>query len=124
VTTPRSVDLARIAVGTVLLSTPGLPGRLTRTPTGPRTRLVSRLLGARYVVQGGAGAVVRDPLLPWVDAGVDALHAASMLAVVGLDRSHRRLALTSAAFALACAWGDLVTPNPNPAPRAVRRAAR
>jgi hypothetical protein len=120
----RGVDLARLSVGAVLLVRPGLPGRLTRTTTGPRARLASRLLGVRYVLQGGAGGLVRHPLLPRVDAAVDGLHAASMLAVVGLDQSHRRLALASAAFALGCAWADLVTPNPHAVGNATRRSVR
>jgi hypothetical protein len=63
----------------------------------PAAVVLARLLGVRYVVQGVALTVTPRPPVRIVQA-VDALHAISMLALLGSAR-YRRPALLSAAIA-------------------------
>jgi hypothetical protein len=112
----RTVDAARLGLGLALLVRPDLPQDALATRTWGQgsglitdsvTRRVIQALGARYVVQGLAGAVLRWHWVPAADATVDLVHAASMLAVAHLVPEHRRLATTSAAAALLFVVADL-----------------
>jgi hypothetical protein len=103
----RPVDLARLALGTVALARPQLLVRATGSADGPWPRRVTRLLGARYVVQSTGGMVVRDRWVPEVDAAVDLAHALTTLGFAKIFPRHRRLALTSGAVAVAFGVADL-----------------
>ena len=112
----RTVDAARLGLGLALLVRPDLPQDALATRTWGQgsglitdsvARRVIQALGARYVVQGLAGAILRWRWVPAADATVDLVHAASMLAVAHVVPEHRRLATTSAAAALLFAIADL-----------------
>jgi hypothetical protein len=108
----RAPDAARLALGTVVLVRPDLPGRIVGARSAShaaddRTLRVVRILGARYVAQALAGTMVRRPWVPAVDASVDLVHAASMVALTRLLPAHRRLAAGSAVAAVLFAAADL-----------------
>ncbi len=90
----------RSAYGAVLLLTPS-PGLavLAGSPVDRGALVVARILGTRELVQSALTGrhPTRKRLL--AGAGVDTLHAASMLALARLDDRHRRLALHNAATA-------------------------
>jgi hypothetical protein len=92
----RGPDAARLALGALCLTRP---------------RPVVRVLGARYVVQALGGEWVHRAWVPAVDAGVDLVHAASMLGVAAVSPRHRRAALASAALATGFAVADLASPT-------------
>ena len=73
-----------------------------------RSVAVVRVLGVRHLAQGLAGLVTARRAAARLGAGVDGLHAASMVGLAVLDRRHRRgaaaSALTALAFALAGSW--------------------
>ena len=76
-----------IAPGTVIyLATGHVPSR--------RTRRVAQVLGARHLVQAGISAFAPAPGVLAAGAGVDSLHAASMLVLAMFGRGTRRAALT------------------------------
>ena len=103
--TRRRVDLARLGLGVAALAS---PRALLPSEADTRwSRVFTRILGARYVLQSTAGLVHRRPWVPQVDAGVDLVHAATMLGLAALSQSHRRVALTSAATAVFFAVADL-----------------
>jgi hypothetical protein len=84
-------------------------------------RRLIQALGARYVLQGLAGAIVRRRWVPAADATVDLVHAASMVTLAHFIPAHRRLATTSAAAAFLFTVADLratvhLTPGPDPEP--------
>jgi len=64
---------------------------------------VAWLLGARHLAQATLTALAPRPGVFAAGAGVDALHAASMLLLAGADRTARRAALTDAAVEAAFA---------------------
>jgi hypothetical protein len=85
------------------------PGPAIRVATGrlpsQRACRVARLLGARHLAQAALTAVAPLPGVFAAGAGVDALHAASMLMLAVAGRAARRTALkdvvAEAAFAAA-----------------------
>ena len=77
-----------------------------------RTRRLIQALGARYVLQGLAGAIVRRRWVPAADATVDLVHAASMVTPTHFSPAHRRLATTSAAVAFLFAIADRLPRSP------------
>ncbi len=100
---------ARGAYGLLLVVAPGrspevgLAGDLD-----PLVPPVVRALGARHLVQSAVTGV--DPsgtVLRW-GAGVDVLHAASMVALAAVSPRHRRPALVSAASATGFAVAGLL----------------
>jgi len=101
------VDLARLAFGAWALARPTDVLHLTGDDDGVGTRLATRVLGARYVVQSAAGVGLRRRPVPWFDGAVDLVHAVSMLGVARALPQHRRLALTSGALAVLFAVADL-----------------
>ena len=101
----RPVDVARLALGVAALAVPG--GLLPAAAETRTSRTLTRVLGARYLAQGGLRVVGRKPWSAEVDAGVDALHAASMVGLAVLSSRYRRVALVSAAAAAAFASADL-----------------
>jgi len=117
----RTVDAARLGLGLALLVRPELPQDALATRTWGQgsglitdsvARRVIQALGARYVVQGLAGAILRWRWVPAADATVDLVHAASMLAVAHVVPEHRRLATTSAAVAFLFAIADRLPRSP------------
>jgi hypothetical protein len=106
----RPVDLARLGFGVWALSRPVDVLRLVGNDDAKGPRRATRLLGVRYVVQSAAGLLVHRRPPPWLDGGVDLVHAASMVGAAKAFPSHRRLALTSGAVALCFAAADLTEP--------------
>lgn len=128
---PRPVDLARLSLGAIAVTRPGLFLRMTEGADGRGERVTVRILGARYLVQSSAGLALTQrwsqapgrpwarsrvefegwsggrPWVPEVDAAVDVVHAATMLALAAVAPTRRRLALLSAATAVGFAAADL-----------------
>jgi hypothetical protein len=103
----RPVDIARLCLGTAALIGPGLFVRWGHAPAERGVRGTVRVLGLRYVVQSGAGFALDRAWVPATDAAVDLAHAASMGVLAVSAPRYRRLALASAATAVAFAAGDL-----------------
>lgn len=104
----RAATAARLVLGGACLAAPGELLGLLRTPDRDdrATQLVTRVLGARWVVQAGAdlawGRRTRRP-----DVVVELTHATSMLPAAAVWPAHRRTALLSAAVASCLAALDL-----------------
>jgi hypothetical protein len=93
----RALQMARAGYGGALLRQPGGAIRLaTGHLPGRRACRVARLLGARHLAQATLTALVPQPGVFVAGAGVDALHAASMIMLAAADRTARRAALTDA----------------------------
>lgn len=109
----------RASYGVALLMAPGAVVYLgTGRYPGRRARRVARLLGARHLIQAGVSAFAPLPGVLAVGAGVDALHAASMLMLATVGRGMRRAALTDAlAAALFAAAGVSAARVPGGVPR-------
>lgn len=103
----RVADLARLGLGVLLLVRPELPATATRTPGSDAVRTITRLLGARYVAQAALVTAVASPRALRVGAVIEGLHASSMYALAGVDRTHRRLASASAVIASGLTTADL-----------------
>jgi uncharacterized RDD family membrane protein YckC len=108
---PRPVDVARLVLGGAAMARPGLFLYLARGRVGRGERATVRILGARYILQSGAGLTLTQPWgRPWVrdaDAAIDLVHAATMVALAAIAPPHRRLALLSAGTAVGFAIADL-----------------
>jgi hypothetical protein len=93
----RALQMARAGYGGALLRQPGEAIRMAtgRLP-GRRACRVARLLGARHLAQATLTTLVPRPGVFVAGAGVDALHAASMVMLAAVDRTARRAALTDA----------------------------
>lgn len=101
----RIIGSTRVALGAVLLARPSVVPRVTRSRPAREVRIVTRILGARYLVQGALDlAVPHDPRL---DAAAEILHAASMMPFARRGRPHARAALTSAGLAAALAVAQM-----------------
>jgi hypothetical protein len=101
----RPVDVLRLSLGVAALGAPGVV--LPAAANTPWTRGFTRILGARYVAQSAFGLAERRPWVPAADAAVDGVHALTMLGLAAVSPRHRRVALSSAAAALAFAYLDL-----------------
>jgi hypothetical protein len=100
------VHSAHVVHGAALLLRPAaVAGRVAGDV---RTAVVVRVLGARHLVQGLAGLLATWRPAALLGAGIDGLHAASMVGLAVVDRGHRRAATVSAVvavgFALAGSW--------------------
>jgi hypothetical protein len=92
----------RACYGAALLCVPGLAlGLATGQPPGQRERTVARVLGARHLAQAVLTAYRPRPGVFLAGAGVDACHAASMLALAAADARLRRAGLADAFAATA-----------------------
>jgi hypothetical protein len=102
----RALQLIRAAYGTALVLVPGPVIQLAtgRVP-GRRACQVARVLGARHLAQTALTAVAARPSAFAAGAGVDALHASSMLLLAAADNSVRRAALADALAESALAAG-------------------
>lgn len=100
---PSSLNAAtvtRAAYGCALLLMPGALLRMGgRAPAPPAAVTVARVLGTRNVLQ--AGATIARPTAPTggLGAAVDALHAATGVALAVVSPRWRRIALVDAAIA-------------------------
>ena len=105
---------------------PGLTIRLaTGRPVSRRACRVARLLGARHLAQATLTAFVPLPGVFAAGAAVDALHAASMLMLAGVQRAARRTAVTDAVAEAALAAAGLAAataPRPRFGPVSVGSA--
>jgi len=92
----RVASAAGLAAGAVLLTRPGqVAARLA--PTFPQDRLwIVRLLGARLVGQHTAVLTAPRPEVLRIAAGVDLLHAASMLPLLRSPRYGRAARISGA----------------------------
>lgn len=99
-----ALTLARVATGAVLLAAPGTVLRSAARGRSDRpARIVTRVLGARHLVQAALTGLRPAPAALGIGAGVDALHAATALGLAAVDPSRRRDALANAVTALAFA---------------------
>jgi hypothetical protein len=88
---------ARAGYGVALVTAPGAVIHLiTGRFPGRRARQVTRLLGARHLIQAAASTFAPMPAVLAAAAAVDALHAGSMIMLAIADRGARRVALTDA----------------------------
>ena len=100
----RVVPAIRACYGAALLCAPGAALRLgTGRSPGPRARTVTRVLGARHLVQAAVTMWRPRAAVLAAGAGVDACHAASMLALAAADPRSRRAGLADAVAAAAFA---------------------
>ncbi len=93
----------RGAYGVAQLTAPGLVAQVLGLPRDQATRQVTRVLGARQLVQGALSAPAPTASVLALGVEVDLAHAASMLGWAVFDRRRRRPALTSAVEAAAFA---------------------
>jgi hypothetical protein len=99
----------RAVAGAALLIAPGaILGDLPHRRIDGAARSFARILGVRHLVE--AAVLWRDHTHRWVllGAGVDATHAATMLALTVLRPDARRLALTNAVTASALAGAGVM----------------
>jgi hypothetical protein len=93
---------ARACYGAVLLCAPGLAlGLCTGQASSPRARAVVRILGVRHLAQAVLTLWRPRPVVLLAGAGIDACHAASMLALAVADPRMRRAGIADAAAATA-----------------------
>ena len=93
---------ARACYGAALLCAPGLLlGLCTGQPPSQRARAVARVLGARHLAQAVLTLWRPGPAMLLAGAGVDACHAASMLALAVADPRMRAAGIADGAAAAA-----------------------
>jgi hypothetical protein len=93
---------ARACYGAALLCAPGLAlGLCTGQASSPRARAVVRILGVRHLAQAVLTLWRPRPAALLAGAGIDACHAASMLALAVADPRMRRAGIADAAAATA-----------------------
>jgi hypothetical protein len=111
----RPLEVIRAAYGAVELLAPGATERVLvgRAPDA-RARTFIRVLGGRHLLQAAVTATAGGPVFHRIGAGVDALHALTMLVLAALDRRRRHAAVANAAIALAFAAGELRTGTVSP----------
>lgn len=108
----RTVGLVRLGLGALLLTRPSLGPQLTGTPATSRVRLLSRVLGLRYLAQGAIDLTLRPDRR--VDIAIEVVHALSMLPLARPGRPHARLALLSAGVAATLAAAETAGDAPGP----------
>jgi hypothetical protein len=94
------------AAGAILLLRPGEVARVVGAHADRPIDDVVRLLGGRYLAQGGAVLAHPSRTVLRAAAVVDGLHAASMIALAASPYGHRRPALVSAAAAVCAAASE------------------
>ena len=93
----RAVALARCGWGAACLLRPaGVLSAAGGHPGEQAARVVTRVLGARELVQAVATIAAPLPTVTLAGAVVDALHAASALGLAAVDPQRRRPALINA----------------------------
>lgn len=102
------VHAAHVVHGAALVLRPAAVAGRVGNAGRDRTVAVVRVLGARHLAQGAAGLVAARRTATRLGAGIDGLHATSMVGLAVVDRGHRRAATVSAVvalgFALAGSW--------------------
>ncbi len=119
--------LVRGGYGAVLLCAPGTAIRLSGAgPASSRTLAVTRVLGARHLIQAAVTAAAPNAAVLTVGAQVDCAHAASMLAVAAASRPLRRAGLADGLIATVLAVAGLAVAGTGTArpPRRQRARAR
>ena len=92
----------RACYGAALLCAPGLAlGLATGQAPSQRARSVARILGARHLAQAVLTLWRPRPAVFLAGAGIDACHAASMLALAVADPRMRRAGIADAVAATA-----------------------
>lgn len=103
-----SLTAVRSAFGMALLLFPAPAARAgAGPPPSPLARRTIRVLGARQLAQGLAMPAHPSGTVLALGAGVDAAHAASMMALCVLSRKWRRAALVDAVIASCLASAGL-----------------
>jgi hypothetical protein len=98
----RPASWLRTALGTTYLLVPQWVPSMLGVQVDRRARVVVRILGARNVIQSVVISLApARAYAPAIGAAVDALHAASMVALAAVDERRRRLALADAGVAAA-----------------------
>jgi hypothetical protein len=93
---------ARACYGAALLCAPGLVlGLCTGRASSQRARAVVRILGARHLAQAALTLWRPSPAVLLAGAGIDACHAASMLALAATDPQLRTAGIADGAAAAA-----------------------
>lgn len=94
------IGLARVVYGLLLFTVPNpLLHMVSGQRATTRERALTRVLGARLLVQAAVTDVRPDAVSVALGAEVDFVHAATMLVWAVIDRQSRRLTLISAALA-------------------------
>lgn len=102
---PQLMALAGAAWGAALLLQPrAVLARTGTDPDRPGAVIMTRVLGARHLIQALALAARPGAVGPWA-AVTDGLHAASMLGLAAVAPGYRKAALASATAAAALAAG-------------------
>ncbi|GAA2759591.1 hypothetical protein [Actinopolymorpha rutila] len=103
-----ALSAVRFTYGTAEATVPDVVAlRLAGRRLDRHERLAARVLGVRHIVQAGATTALASPTCYRLGAGVDALHALSMVGLAAVDRRRRRLALTETVTASAMALAGL-----------------
>ena len=111
--TTRALAAARGAADLALVLAPDRVRQLV-APASPTPRWLVRLLGTRVVLQQLVVLAAPSRRTVLLGAGIDALHAASMVAAARHWPAHRRPALLSGAVAAASAVLAVATAPPPP----------
>ncbi|MGH8862327.1 MAG: hypothetical protein ACRDVG_14045 [Jatrophihabitantaceae bacterium] len=102
----RAAALSQLLVGSALCARPvGLARAVGGSGSTPRSS-VTRVLGARSLVQGAVIAIAPTRLVLRTGAGIDITHALSLIPLV-LDGRYRRVAAASVAVATVSAAVEL-----------------
>lgn len=104
----KTSGLFRTVIGTLLLTRPECATDLSRTSPTREVIVATRVLGARYGLQGLADLVV--PHNRRFDTTVEAIHAATMLYLARMWPSHARLSALGAFVAVALSVTDELAP--------------
>jgi hypothetical protein len=103
------ITVFRLAYGAVLVVAPGVLLRACGGPDDRPARIYARLLGGRQIAEGLVLVGRDEPGWPLAGALVDALHAATAVALAAHSERYRRLALLNAAGASALAMQGIRT---------------
>ncbi len=113
-----ALQLTRAVLGTAYLSFPALAVRVAGNQAPEATRRVTRILGARHLLQALATAGQPPGTVLLLGAEADIAHAASMLALGLISRRWRRAALPDAFVAASLAAAGIAAARRAPQPAA------
>jgi hypothetical protein len=103
----RPTDLIRLGLGGFTLLAPRTVLRVADAPDRATPRAVTRLLGARLLVQSAAGFLAPRRHVVLGDCIVELAHGATTVGLAATFPEYRRLALLSGTVAAAFAAADL-----------------
>jgi hypothetical protein len=98
------VELGRAAWGVLLIAAPGGLLRATGAADRRAARTTMRVLGVRHLAQAALSGLRPRRTTVGVGSLVDALHAASDVAIAAVDPRYRRIAVIDAGIAATWAW--------------------